>query len=241
MGYFTPVSENASLTEKVFKQIRESITSGHFKPGDKLPSENELAESFQVSRTSVREAMKLLAGQGLIVIKRGLGAFVAEHKESPYLSDLQNILLKERENLLELFQIRKILETEAAAWAALNVTAEDIKVMRELIEQAEEEGKKPLVDKTRLNKINSEFHYALVHSTRNKTLVKVMTTLIDNLRESRDITLLLPGRVHASIENHKAILKAIEEGDSEKARQLMKEHLEVVENTIKNMKEQEED
>jgi GntR family transcriptional repressor for pyruvate dehydrogenase complex len=106
---FQPVSEAYSLSEKVFDQVRDAISAGRYSPGDKLPSENELVNVFKVSRTSVREAMKMLAGQGLITVKRGLGAYVADYREPSRLSNLQTILSPHTENILELFQIRKFL------------------------------------------------------------------------------------------------------------------------------------
>ncbi|MDR3561585.1 MAG: FadR/GntR family transcriptional regulator [Negativicutes bacterium] len=235
MNDFQPVSETTRLSEKVFFQIREAIASGKYRSGDKLPSENELADAFKVSRTSIREAMKMLAGQGLVSVRRGLGAFVAECGDSSYLKDVQTILSQEKENILELFQIRKILETEAAAWAAQKARPEDLEKMEKLLAESEVLAKDSQYNRQKLNEINSEFHYVLVKAAGNRTLEKVMIGLMDMLTEVRDITLQLPGRHLGSVAGHRQLLAAIRGGDAPRARTCMAKHLKAVEDIIRKM------
>ena len=231
---FQPVSEAYSLSEKVFDQVTDAISAGRYSPGDKLPSENELVNVFKVSRTLVREAMKMLAGQGLITVKRGLGAYIADYRGPSRLSNLQTILSPHTENILELFQIRKILESEAAAWAAQKARPTDLEKMERLLIRAKTLALDPKCKRNKLNKINSDFHYALVEASGNRTLQKVMTGLMDMMTGVRDITLQLPGRYSGSVVGHREILTAIENGDSAKARRCMAKHLEEVETIIKN-------
>lgn len=234
MNGFQPVNETTRLSERVFIQIREAIMSGRYAAGDKLPSENELAEVFKVSRTSIREAMKMLAGQGLVTVKRGLGAFVAETGETPYLADLQSILAREKDNILELFQIRKILETEAAAWAAQKASPEDLNRLESLLAEAEEMAGDPKC-RQKLNQINSDFHYTLIKAAGNHTLEKVMAGLMDVLTGVRDITLQLPGRHAGSVAGHRELLAALRDRDSARARVCMARHLKAVEAIIVKM------
>ena len=232
MPGFKPVSEISRLSDKVYDQIYKAILDGVYPTGSKLPSENEFAEVFNVSRTSVREAMKMLSGRGLINVKRGLGSYVAQGKERTYANDLQSILSRERENILELVQIRKILETEAAAWAAIKAQPDEIESMERILEEAVAMTKAPGYTRAKLNQINSEFHYLLIKSTGNRTLLKVMASLMDMLTEVRDITLQLPGRNIASVAGHRELLDAIREHDPDRARVAMAKHLEAVETIV---------
>lgn len=235
MNGFQPVSEMTRLSEKVFSQLKEAITTGRYCCGDKLPSENELAEAFKVSRTSIREAMKMLAGQGLVTVKRGLGAYVAAGKEASYLADLQAILAREKDNILELFQIRKILETEAAAWAAQKAEPADLDRLESLLAEAEALAHDPEGSRQKLNQINTEFHYTLIKAAGNHTLERVMAGLMDMLTEVRDITLQLPGRQAGSVTGHRELLAALRAHDSAKARTCMARHLKAVEAIITKM------
>lgn len=235
MQGFQPVSEISRLSDKVYAQIHKAIVEGLYEAGSKLPSENEFTEIFNVSRTSVREAMKMLAGEGLIIVKRGLGSYVAQGKGRSYANDLQTILSRERENILELVQIRKILETEAAAWAALKAKPSDIEALEQLLSEAEAMTRDPNYSRQKQNKINSEFHYLLIKATGNRTLLKVMTGLMDMLTEVRDITLQLPGRNLASVAGHRELLTAIRERDPDRARIAMAKHLEAVETSVNKM------
>ena len=228
---FQPVSQTSRLSERVFLQIRDAIAAGRYQSGDKLPSENELTGVFKVSRTSVREAMKMLAGQGLVTVRRGLGAYV-EHRNPSYLTNLQNILLREKDNILELFQIRKILETEAAAWAAEKARPEDIEKMEQLLVKAKMLVRDPKVSRQKLYKINTEFHHTLIKAAGNRTLLKVMSGLMNMLTGGRDIMLQLPGRHVGSVAGHREILAAIKDGDSAKAKNCMAKHLDAAMETI---------
>jgi len=234
MSEFQPISEAYSLSEKVFEQVRSAISAGKYVPGDKLPSEHEFASIFKISRTAVREAMKMLAGQGLVTIKRGLGAYVAADREPSGLSNMHNILSQHTENILELFQIRKILESEAAAWAAQNARPTDLDKMERLLIRAKTLALDPKSSRNKLNKVNSEFHHAVIEAAGNRTLQKVMAGLMDMMTGVRDITLQLPGRYLGSVAGHREILSAIKHGSCAKARRCMSRHLETVETIIES-------
>lgn len=232
MNVFQPVSEATRLSERVFVQLKEAIAAGRYLPGDKLPSEHELAEAFQVSRTSIREAMKMLSGQGLVTVKRGLGAYVAESKESAYFAELQTVLAREKSNILELFQIRKILETEAAGWAAEKAGPDDLDRLDSLLAEAEALAGDPQGGRQKLSEINSEFHDTLIRAAGNHTLEKVMAGLMEMMTEVRDITLQLPGRHAGSVAGHRELLTALRARNSAKARTAMARHLKAVEAVI---------
>src|SRR5688500_20220251 len=96
------------IHEEVFSQIHELIREGRFKAGDQLPSERELAETFKVSRTSVREALRALESQGLVVSRTGTGNFVADLPVESLIGPLARLLIDEKTALDDVFEMRKI-------------------------------------------------------------------------------------------------------------------------------------
>ena len=104
------------IYEEIVEQIKELFAQGDLKPGDKLLSEREFAERLQVSRASVREALSALEAMGLIEIKPGEGTFIRQMGVSSIIEPLALLLLMEKDQVFELFELRKILEVEAADW-----------------------------------------------------------------------------------------------------------------------------
>jgi GntR family transcriptional repressor for pyruvate dehydrogenase complex len=236
MNLFAPVNDSTKLSERITTQITKAIAEGRYNPGDKLPSENQLADLFGVSRTVIREAMQILSGQGLVEVKRGLGAFVTATRFDNHMAKLEETINRQREELLELFQVRRILEEEVVVQAAQKATPEDIGRLTRIVEAAENAVNQSAIPYQDLNQLNAEFHSVLLEVTSNRTLKHIMNSLIDVLMESREITLQLPGRSAISVAGHRKILNAIREGDVERARQAMSEHLRNAEETIKQLK-----
>lgn len=127
------------IYEEIVEQIKELFAQGDLKPGDKLLSEREFAERLQVSRASVREALSALEAMGLIEIKPGEGTFIRQMGVSSIIEPLALLLLMEKDQVFELFELRKILEVEAAGLAALRATSEDVERMFEVIKKMEED------------------------------------------------------------------------------------------------------
>src|ERR1043166_7596037 len=103
------------IYEEVVNQIHDLLREGSFKAGDQLPSERELAETFKVSRTSVREALRALEAQGLIESRTGAGNFIAELPVESLVAPLATILLEEKDALADIFEMRKLIEPRIAA------------------------------------------------------------------------------------------------------------------------------
>lgn len=233
---FKPVTEDhLSLSDKIVEQIKEMIISGRLKPGDKLPSENELCEMFNVSRTSIREAVKILSGLGFLKIKRGLGIFVEEIDAGYLINQLSPILVQREDDLLDIVRVRKILETHAAAWAAKNASPADIIEMENAIKYSSVLVEGDNADTNTLSHANLNFHMTLAKSTRSKVLYRIMQSLWDILNEARQVTIELPGRKKESVAGHKKILEAIKRKDPEAAQKAMLEHLETIEVVVANI------
>lgn len=220
------------IYEEVVSQIHELIREGKFKAGDQLPSERELAETFKVSRTSVREALRALETQGLMVSRTGAGNFVADLPIESLVAPLAAMLIEEKGALADIFEMRKLIEPEIAALAAERATRRDIERMKKLLDKQRQQvnGGSTGVD------ADAEFHFAIGQATQNHALEKLVSGLMEILSHSREESLQTPDRRKASIESHKKILSAIEQRDKTRAHEAMFHHIERVEENVLSAK-----
>ena len=126
------------IHEEVVTQIHDLIREGRLKAGDQLPSERELSETFKVSRTSVREALRALETKGLIISRTGMGNFVADLPIESLIAPLAKLLIEEKTALADIFELRKLIEPHIAALAAERATKVDIERMKSILEKQSE-------------------------------------------------------------------------------------------------------
>ena len=216
------------IYEEVVSQVHEMVREGKFKAGDQLPSERELAETFKVSRTSVREALRALETQGLVVSRTGSGTFVADLPIESLVAPLVAMLIEEKDALADIFETRKLIEPEIASLAAERATRRDIERMKKILDKQRHQvnGGSTGVE------ADAEFHFAIGQATQNQALEKLVSGLMEMLSRSREESLQTPGRSQASIDSHQKILSAIEEHDKGKARKAMLYHIEQVEQNV---------
>ena len=209
------------LYEEVVLQLADLIQEGRLRPGDRLPAERDLAERFQVSRASVREAMRTLELQGLVVSRPGLGTFVADESVDGVLQSLARELLAGRGALEDIFELRLLLEPLMAFLAAQRASPEDQAFMESILKEQER-----LVDLGESGaSADVAFHTALARSTHNQAMVRLSGTLVDLLAPSREESLQTPQRSGQSLKSHRAILRVIEQGEAEEARRAMEQHI----------------
>jgi GntR family transcriptional repressor for pyruvate dehydrogenase complex len=218
---YTPI-HTARLYEQIVEQIETRILSGELKPGDKLPTERELAEQFGVSRTAVREAVKALIRAGLIEAHPGRGTFVTSRVPTGVREMLDQMLKHDKvvgtRNLVE---VREVLEPEIAVLAAARAKDEHIAAMQHAVD---------VMDRS-LNDINTfidadqDFHLALTAGTCNPLFVALMDSLVDVLRDARARIALVEGGMRRSQEHHKRILQAVSQHNVTAAREAMRAHL----------------
>jgi len=227
---FEPVHDNRALSEKIIAQISDALVAGELKPGDRLPPERELAEQFGVSRTVIRDAVKTLAGRGILHVKHGAGIFVTTSEENAIgrLGALSDILPLQGVSLRDLFEIRKVLEAEGAEWAARRRNDYHLKRLRGILEDAYRNSENLEV----LSERDAQFHVAIAEASQNLVLVRVMLTLLDLLAQSRRESLSIPGRAELSLKDHERIVEEIEAQRHEGARETMLEHLTSVESAV---------
>ena len=224
MTRYSPI-QTERLYEQIVDQIEDRILSGVLKVGDKLPSERELAEQFTVSRTAVREAVKILVEKGLIEIRAGRGTFVMNGNSTGMRQSFGRLIKPDSiEGLASLLEVRELLEPETAALAASRMTDEYISAMREAVQTMDT----AYGDTNLYVEADLDFHLALAEATQNLIIPALMDTLIDLLREQRKRLASVEGSLQRAQVHHKEILEAVNRQDPEAARRAMQRHLQQI-------------
>ena len=222
--------EKKRAYEDIVKQIFSLIEKGKLKRGDQLPVERELSETFKVSRATVREAIFSLESMGLVQRRQGDGTYVIASSEEALVQPLATALFHEKDDIIDIFFVRKIIEPEVAQLASENRTLEEIDELEEILRKQAKEvesGENPI-------DTDSELHRLLARMARNKVLERLLVTLVDLLGKTRQKYLQTEERKQKSLHGHYEILAAIKNGDGRAARKVMLRHLEDVENAVFN-------
>lgn len=210
------------LSDQVVEAIETMIADGESGPGDKFLSENELVKTLQVSRSSIREAVRILEVRGVVAVHHGKGIFIAEPPEEE--SDPFTGWLKDnRTSIFDHFEVRLIIEPKAAWHAAAKADEDSVKDMVKAHEMFVRNAGRG--DIAALVKADRDFHRLIAKSTKNRTLYYLMRTMAISLSEGWITSLHIPGRVEKTVREHGDILEAIRGGDSERAEKEMVRHL----------------
>jgi GntR family transcriptional regulator, transcriptional repressor for pyruvate dehydrogenase complex len=223
---FATVRRN-KVYEDVARQIERLILK-KLRPGDKLPSERELAELLSVSRSSIRDAIRSLELAGMVEPRQGAGTIVREISTNSLANPLANALKRKEELMGELLDFRRILEPPLAARAATHASPEEISEMESILERQEQKlrkGESTIAE-------DSEFHYSVAMASGNSVVLKVLDILMDLLRDTRERSLQVEGRPQKSLAGHRKILNAIRRHDAEAAKVAMRRHIEDVEEIV---------
>src|SRR3954451_9082491 len=213
--------KRSRIYEHIVDQIHALIREGRWAPGDQIPPERELAERFRVSRTSVREALRALEMQGIIESRQGGGTFVRSADTEALVPPLAAAILRGRQELAEVLEVRELIEPGIARGAAARATAEHIAELESLLEKQRQciaEGRS-FVDE------DTAFHYTLARAADNHILLRLHNLILDLLRESRQSYLHVPDRPQLSLRGHEAILNAIKANDPQAAYNASLEHI----------------
>jgi len=219
---FTPVS-SPRLSDVIAERLARLIGEGKLKPGNRLPTEQELARRFGVGRTSVREGLQKLRTLGLVEGRKGLGNYVAEgHVEDP-LAQFARWTSGRTGAIGELLEARIALESLAAALSALRATDEDLEALRRHVAaHAEATELEDLVA------TDEAIHLAIVDASRNQFVRRCYRILLPEIIDFRRKTLAVPWSGPRSAEAHGAVIEAIVAGDPAAARLAMVDHLYVL-------------
>lgn len=218
------------LYEKIVEQIETRILDGDLKPGDRLPSERELGKQFGVSRTSIREAIRVLTLRGLVAVNHGRGTFVTDETSKAVRYSL-NLLVQvgDKESFQNLIEIREILEPVIASFAASRATEENLTVMREAIVIMDDSVEDP----TGYIEADLDFHLALAEASQNPLILILLDLLIVQLREQRFWAASVDTSLKRSQVHHRRVLTAVEEKNPEAARIAMQGHMNQIRKDIR--------
>jgi GntR family transcriptional regulator, transcriptional repressor for pyruvate dehydrogenase complex len=226
---FEPVRTRRTFEEAV-EQIAERIKLGDLRPGDRLPSERDLASLMQISRPTVREALKMLSDAGVVEIRPGSGggAFVRSDRIPAELVERQELRMSEVAGVLE---ARRLLEPRVAQLAALYATDEDFEAMQGVIEQQRELARHERFfdHEDRFLQLDVQFHLLIARSTRNTTVVALVRDLLRKLEIARDMALHVELVPDWTVDVHERTMAAIRSADPERIELVMDEHLGKVE------------
>jgi GntR family transcriptional repressor for pyruvate dehydrogenase complex len=212
------------LSDRLAARLRQQIESGALGPGDRLPTEPQLAEAHGVSRTVVREAVHQLRSQGLLVSRQGAGVFVAQGAvHQPLTFDAS--VLESFEAVLQVVELRRVLEGEISALAAERATPAQVETLRErlaALDVAVQEGRDGVSE-------DLAFHRAIGDATGNPQFSRLLAHLEQYLREAMRVTRGNEARfadfMEAVRREHHAIVEAIAAGDAEGARRCATGHI----------------
>lgn len=230
---------NKKVYEQVIEQIQNNIMEGIFKKGDKLPSERELSEKMGVSRTSIREALRVLETMGVVESRQGEGNFICSNIEKSLLQPLSMMFKLNNGSFSDIYELRSILEIECARLSAIRATDMDCRELLSVVEEMEQEtfGENRYEILVELDK---KFHNTLSDMSKNyliESLFSTISNLFEKFIEDARYKIILFDSEQANkslLIQHKKICESIIKKNQDMAVEAMREHMEyVMENAVK--------
>lgn len=220
-----PIRKKNRLYHEVINEIFSSIQKENLKPGDKLPSERIIAEALKVSRTTVKEAISVLEASGIVSIEPGVGVFLINQTKKAIQQEMIDVLNPNRQNLLELIELRQAIEGDAAYYAAKRMTEKqrlELEKCYQALRNAEEEGNLAIEE-------DYAFHKAILNAANNTIMSDLMGVISEKvyslIRQNRLETILQPAEIKIVTAEHRLIYNAILRKDATSAKSAMWEHL----------------
>ncbi|CAI8698836.1 GntR family transcriptional regulator, transcriptional repressor for pyruvate dehydrogenase complex [Pseudomonas sp. IT-P12] len=222
-----PVSRRPHLAEHIARSLSDEIASGRLRPGDRLPTEQFLSQNFGVSRNVVREGIATLRAQGLIQSRQGVGVFVAAAPAAERAPLPENAPLLDGDNTIRnMFEVRAILESQAAALTATHMTPRKLKTIQDAVLRMQYEGE-PTLDTVNAD---LDFHRAVAAASGNDYLETMIRTVLEPMRALITMNFARRGPVfsnipHAARGEHEELVQAFIDRDAGAARQIMGQHI----------------
>lgn len=210
------------ISQQIFEQLKESIFSGKFKPGDKLPSEGELCEIFGVGRPGVREAMRSLENAGLITVRPGSGggAFVKKISSVILSETFEGIVKLDKVSMEDLTEARLAIQNCMIPMIIESIQPEDIEALEKHIAKASENLQKGVNES-----MNMEFHMLLASTCRNRLLLKIDEALLRVMARMASAYEYNYQRKKKVLEGHREIIELLKAGKFEDFARTLKEHI----------------
>jgi GntR family transcriptional regulator, transcriptional repressor for pyruvate dehydrogenase complex len=217
---FRTIGAKERLVDRVVGELERLIVSGELEPGAKLPPERELAEQIGVSRTVLREAVRILVTKGLLATKHGVGTVVQSASSDQFVESMSLLMKTQNLTLDNLHQVRVMLEVENAGMAAQLATAGDLEALQSALLALE--GAR---DPKEIAEKDAEFHNMLALATHNPLIVILLDSIAGMLWEIRLALGKYPDLATGGLPDHRRIFNAVIAKDTGRARHAMQDHL----------------
>ncbi|WP_282942088.1 FadR/GntR family transcriptional regulator [Paenibacillus sp. RC67] len=207
------------IVDDVVEQLQRKISLGELSPGMQIPTEPELMNQFGVGRSTIREAVRVLVSAGLLDKRQGHGTFVCEQKSSQEPLDYR----LRRAEILEVYEVRRMMELEAARLAAVRRDDEDLRIMRDLLDR-----RQIAIDAGNIKEyldVDVAYHIAVAAATKNAVLADLYRTFSEVIRYSLENLVNHPEYNHYFTEQHEKIYEAIRDKDVQSAEFYSMQHL----------------
>jgi GntR family transcriptional repressor for pyruvate dehydrogenase complex len=221
------------ISEEIAEQLKGKILSGELVPGQKLPSSREFSEMYQVGMSTVREALSALKAMGLVESRQGEGSYIRKFDLEQLKLPSLDVLLMNRETILELLEVRKSLEVSNAALAAEKRTDEDLAEFERIMTMMEQH----LGNEAQGESADLSFHRTLAFATHNSIMIRLLETISTQMeiaiKETRRLQMYASSSVSERLwQEHRSIYEAVKKGDREGAMDAMNRHLQHVETVL---------
>jgi DNA-binding FadR family transcriptional regulator len=244
MSEIAPIEKNVKISHKVVEQFKKLIAEGKLQPGQRLPTEKELADTLRVSRPTLREALTVLEAIGYIEIRPREGSFVHTMIPAPLQEPVLSMLERHPEKVFELFEVRRRIDPEGAALAAERATEREIAQLREGLDQAKAlvaTGHSILTPE--VAEIYAKAFFRIAEATHNSIyayLMRMLWTMVEGaFPYSREKLSFAPHIFRKLFKQYVAIVEAIAARDPAKARQAVARHLDFGEQELRRVLEEE--
>lgn len=225
-------SKSTKVYEEVVERIKNMVENGELKMGEKLPTERAMAEELNVSRASIREAIRSLEVIGLVECKQGAGNYIRKDFSEILLEPLSMMFMLKQGSAMDIYELREVLELSTIMLSAKRIGKEDLEKLKNLIKMFKEsdiESNNVIIDK--------EFHYTIVRAANNQlitNLLNVVSQLMDKfITDLRKNILESSENKEKLLELHEKIYFALEEKDDYKAYTALKDHFKLIKEYIK--------
>jgi GntR family transcriptional repressor for pyruvate dehydrogenase complex len=228
--------KRTNLSDIVIQRIKVAIGKGELKPGDRIPSHNELCERWGISRTTIREALNKLESEGILTKYQGRGTYINEITPSRILSATELSSLLDRSGVIQLLEARELVEPSIVELSAKRRTDRELESLGQLLEELEQASQQN--DHTHYSEADHQFHLLTTRMSKNPFLEVMMRNISEALviQQIGVFSLKKDEQIRISAESqkyHKRIFAAIKEGNPEKAKRSMLLHLKSIERFMK--------
>ncbi|SBV97278.1 putative HTH-type transcriptional regulator LutR [uncultured delta proteobacterium] len=220
--------KGTKIYEVVISQLKDQIASGLLRPGDMLPPEKTISEEMGVSRASVREALKVLEFMGFLESKPSEGTKIAQFHPDLLLEKLHTVSLSQSSSLLlDLIELREVLEPKIAATAATRGTEEELQDIARIVGFGQ-----GLADEVSREEADAQFHLAIAKASHNVFFVRLVESVLSMLVEIRSRSLSRDRDRSAIAHEHSAIVESLLQRDAQAASTAMKKHLQHIRRSV---------